>query len=143
MRTAVAFALSALLVVAFAAEVTAQRQPSGAPSVDLGAPSNRGFAGQNVPWSGPPNVNLGQPRQGVGPYFQPSDRPFQGSASRRWQQRLNEIYGGIPADRNIPPAARRAVPPFAPRGQSFAAPGSFPIIECFGTRCRRTFPPIQ
>lgn len=143
MRIAVVVTLAALMVVGLAAEVTAQRLPMAGPNVDLGAPSNRGIAGQNVPWSGPPNVNLGQPRQGVGPYFQPSDRPFQGMEARRWQQRLNEQWGGIPSDRNIPPAAQRAVPSFTPRGQSFVAPQSFPIIECFGTRCRRTFPPIQ
>jgi hypothetical protein len=143
MRIAVVMTLATLMVVALAAEVTAQRLPMAGPNVDLGAPTNRGIAGQSVPWSGPPRVNLGQPRQGVGAYFQPTDRPFQGTASRRWQQRLNEIYGGIPADRNVPPPSQRAVPPFNSRSRVFVGPQSFPIIECFGTRCQRVFPPIQ
>ncbi len=147
MRITVVIALAALLVVALAAEVTAQRMPSGPPSVDMGAPSNRGMAGQSVPWSGPPNANVPgarrQPQEPRGPYFRPSQRPFQGSAARRWQRRMNRFWGGVPADRNVPPPQRRAVPQFAPRSQSFVAPQSFPIIECFGTRCRRVFPPTR
>lgn len=143
MRIVVVVALAALMSVAVAAEVAAQRIPSGAPRVDLGAPPNRGFVGRDIPWSGPPRVNYGQPRGGVGPYFQPTPQPFQGSEARRWQQKLNEVWGGIPADRGVPQIDRRFGFPRTPRERIFIGPRPYPIIECFETRCTRTFPPIR
>lgn len=145
MRIAVVLTLSALMTVAVGFEATAQRQPMAGPGVNLdpGAPSQRGIGGQATPWSGPPRVNFGQPRTGVGPYFQPSPQPFQGSFSRRWQNRLNEVWGGIPADRGVPQRSRRFGFPRAPGQQVFVHPQPFPIIECFGTRCQRVFPPIR
>ncbi|MBD3291812.1 MAG: hypothetical protein GF393_02745 [Armatimonadia bacterium] len=144
MRIAVVLTLVALLIVGVTFEAAAQRQPMAGPSVNLdpGIPSQRGIVGQNVPWSGPPRVNFGQPRSGVGPYFQPSPDPFQSSYSRRWQNRLNEIYGGIPADRNIAPPSQRGGT-FGTPSPIFVQPQPFPIIECFGTRCQRVFPPIR
>jgi len=141
MRIAVVLTLAALMTVGVTFEAAAQRQPMAGPQVDLGAPSSRGMAGQNVPWSGPPRANLGQPRSGVGPYFQPTPGPYQGSYSRRWQQQLNEQWGGIPSDRGVPRIDRRyGFPP--PQGDLiFVHPYRWPRIECFGTRCRRAFPP--
>ena len=143
MRLAGVVALATVMVVALAAEVGAQRIPSGAPQVDLGAPPHRGFVGQDVPWSGPPRVNLGQPRGGVGPYFQPTRRPFQGSEARRWQRRLERQWGGIPSNRGVPQIDRRYGFPGVPRERVFVGPRSYPIIECFGTRCSRNFPPVR
>jgi hypothetical protein len=143
MRIAVIVAIAALMTVALVAEVSAQRQPSGAPSIDLGAPSNRGTLGPTRPFSGPPRVNITPQRGGPGPYFQPSERPFQGSEARRWQQRLNRYWGGIPSDRNVPDVERRFGFPREPQERIFVHPQRFPIIQCFGTRCQRVFPPIR
>jgi hypothetical protein len=145
MRIAVVLSLGALMTIAVAFEAAAQRQPMAGPNVNLdpGIPSQRGVAGQDTPWSGPPRVNYGQPRSGVGPYFQPSPDPFQGSFSRRWQNRLNEMYRGIPADRGVPEVDRRFGFPAPQRDVIFVHPRRWPTIECFGTRCQRVFPPIR
>lgn len=143
MRLTVVVTLAVLLTLTFALEAAAQRQPSGAPRVDLGAPSNRPPTGFDSPWSGPPGVQFGPPRGGVGPYFQPTPSPFQSSHTRRWQRKLEEVWGGIPADRGVPKFDRRYG--FPPRGRDviFVHPRPWPIIECFGTRCQRVYPPIR
>ncbi|MGI5820090.1 MAG: hypothetical protein ACOX9R_18550 [Armatimonadota bacterium] len=143
MRIAVVVTLAALLTVGLALEAAAQRRPMAGPKVDMGAPSNRGIAGQSVPWSGPPTVKFDQPRTGRGPYFQPTPGPFQGSEARRWQQKLDRHWGGIPSDRRVPQIERRFGFPRAPRQQIHVHPQPWPIIECFGTRCQRVFPPIR
>lgn len=35
------------------------------------------------------------------PYFTPTPMPFQGSETRRWQRKLEEIWGGVPAGRGV------------------------------------------
>jgi hypothetical protein len=107
MRFTVVLTFAALLTVGLAAEAAAQRMPSGAPQVDLGAPSNRGMLGRDIPWSGPPKVKFDRgPRHGR-TYFQPTRRPFQSSYTRRWQEKLDQHWGGIPADRNVRRPQRR------------------------------------
>ena len=142
MRISVVVAFAALLTIGVAIEAAAQRIPSGAPQVDLGAPNNRGLAGRDVPWSGPPNYNP-QPGNGGGMYFEPTRRPFQGSEARRWQRKLNRVWGGVPYDRNVPRVERRYGFPTVPQERIFVAPQPWPIINCFGNRCQRTFPPIR
>lgn len=143
MRIAVVLTLAALLTIGVAFEAAAQRQPMAGPQVDLGAPSNRGVAGQDVPWSGPPNVNLGQPQSGGGAYFQPTPMPYQGSYARRWRNQLEQYWGGVPYNRGVPRAERRyGFPP--PQGDViYVHPYRWPTIECFGTRCQRVFPPTR
>lgn len=141
-RLAIVVALAALLAIGLTIEAAAQRTPSGAPEIDLGAPSNRGLSGRDMPWSGPPKFDR-QPRQRGGMYFEPTPQPFQGSEARRWQRKLNEVWGGIPTDRRVPRYERRFGFPRTPRQHIFVEPQPWPIIECFGTRCTRTFPPVR
>lgn len=35
------------------------------------------------------------------PYFTPTPMPFQGSETRRWQRKLEEIWGSVPAGRGV------------------------------------------
>jgi hypothetical protein len=35
------------------------------------------------------------------PYFTPTPMPFQGSEARRWQRKLDEVWGGLPAGRGL------------------------------------------
>lgn len=37
------------------------------------------------------------------PYFTPTPQPFQGSFARRWQEKLEQMYGGVEAGRGVPP----------------------------------------
>jgi len=43
------------------------------------------------------------------PYFTPNEQPFQGSFSRRWQQQLEQMYGGVEAGRGVPPPDNRRI----------------------------------
>ncbi|MEA3402075.1 MAG: hypothetical protein U9R79_12635 [Armatimonadota bacterium] len=57
-----------------------------------------------------------------GPYFQPTERPFQGSFSRRWQDRLGEVWGDVPAGRGVPPPSEGPVFLPQPRDLIFVHP---------------------
>lgn len=62
------------------------------------------------------------------PYFTPTPMPFQGSESRRWQRKLEEIWGGLPAGRGV----RHRGPIFY---QPYPGPGyTYPP---YGTNCDR------
>lgn len=66
-----------------------------------------------------------------GPYFRPTDRPYQSSFTRRWQEKLNEVWGHVPAGRNVPRPQdpRFWLPP--PRDTIFVhPPGYGPRPDC-------------
>ncbi len=143
MRIAVVLTFAALMTVGLATEAAAQRVPSGAPQVDIGAPSHRGTVGQDRPWSGPPKVKFDQPRARGRAYFEPTRRPFQSSHTRRWQQKLDQQWGGLSTDRRIPRVERRFGFPRNPSGTVFTHPQPWPIIEHFDTRAPRAWPPMR
>ena len=139
MKLTVVLTLAALMVLAFALDASAQRQPSGAPQVDLGGPT--GYP-QGQQWSGPPRVDLGQPRSG-GNYFQPTPYPYQGSYSRRWRGQLGETWGNTPYNQGVPQNEYQyGFPPQGP-DRIFVSPYRWPTYRCWGSRCRRNFPPFR
>jgi hypothetical protein len=116
MRGIVVVVVTALLIAGAVLQAEAQRQPSAAPQVDLGQPGQSAGNVQN-------------------PYFRPTERPFQGSFSRRWQRELQETWGRTPARRGVPPGAG---------GPGFAPPAEGPIFvyppsHCYGRTCHRRF----
>lgn len=99
--------------------------PSAPPRVDLGAPSQRGPMAIDRPWTTAPRINFDAPRQRTPGYFQPAERPFQQTLPRRWQQELDQRWGGM--QRRVPTLEQRVMPePRVPQQDRFGFPRPAP-----------------